>query len=248
MKIIVNSELYPYLIPANIPLVRVGNMQTDGGYVIPQSLLNSVNGVLSFGVGDDWTFDSDFKNLRPDCTIHAYDSTVEFEQLSEKQMLSYNNTYQGIVKHYHENIGKQFIRPEFTEFSTAIERLNKQNIFVKMDIEGGEYTLTKDILDHKDIIAGLVIEYHGAASTSKHCFIEDLPTLTEHYKVVHIHANNSGPVIDGFPDYLELSFMRKDLVNSSELRHVTYIPGLDRPCSTFVDDYQIIFSDDQFIL
>lgn len=225
-------------------MIRIGNPETDGGYVIPQMIADSVDGLLSFGIGDDWAFDSHFKQLRPDCEIHAYDSTVEFDLFTQEQLESYNNTYQGLVKHYKENIGKQFIRSEFTEFSTAFERLNKNNIFVKMDIEGGEYTLTKDILDHKDSIAGLVIEYHGAASTSRHCFLEELPVLTEHYDVVHIHANNSGPVINNFPDYLELTFVRKNLVNIDTTRLDTYIEGVDKPCSLFLDDYKIKFNHD----
>ena len=243
MEIILNTNQYPYLVPLDMPMIRIGNNETDGGYVLPQSIIDSVDGLLSFGIGDDWSFDSHFKQLRPDCKIHAYDSTVEFDQINNEQLESYNNTYQGLVTHYKENIGKQFIRSEFTEFSTAFERLNKKNIFVKMDIEGGEYTLTKDLLDHKDYIAGLVVEYHGAASTSRHCFLEELPVLTEHYAVVHIHANNSGPVIDGFPDYLELTFIRKDLVDNASTKSDTYIEGVDKPCSLFLDDYKIKFND-----
>ena len=242
--IILNQKDYPYLVPLDLPMIRIGNTETDGGYVIPQLLLDSVDGVLSFGIGDDWTFDNHFKQLRSDCEIHAYDSTVEFDLFTQEQLESYNNTYQGSAKHYKENIGKKFIRSEFTEFSTAFERLNKTNVFVKMDIEGGEYTLTKDILDHKDSIAGLVIEYHGAASTSRHCFLEELPIITEHYSVVHIHANNSGPVVNGFPDYLELTFIRKDLTDNASVKYNTYIVGVDKPCSLFLDDYEIEFHND----
>jgi len=244
MKILLDAEQYCYLIPLDMPMIRIGNKETDGGYVLPQMLVNSVDGLLSFGIGDDWTFDNHFKQLRPDCDIHAYDSTVDFAQFTTEQQKSFNDTYQNNVKHYKENIGKQFIRSEFTEFSTAFDRLNKNNIFVKMDIEGGEYTLTKDILDHKKNIAGLVIEYHGAASTSKHCFLEELPIIAEHYAVVHIHANNSGPVVDGFPDYLELTFLRKDLAGNTSIKLDTYIEDVDKPCSLFVDDYKIKFTHD----
>jgi len=125
MHITLNTQQYPYLVPLDLPMIRIGNTETDGGYVIPRQVLDCVDGVLSFGVGDDWTFDSHFKQLRSDCEIHAYDSTVEFDLFTQEQLESYNNTYQGLVKHYKENIGKKFIRSEFTEFSTAFERLNK---------------------------------------------------------------------------------------------------------------------------
>lgn len=232
------------MIPTVEPMIRIGNNVTDGGYVIPQCAVDSVDGVLSLGLGDDWSFDDHFHQLRPDCTIHSYDSTIEVGEFDQNLLNQYRKTFQNNVRHFPENVGKQFIRSEFTELTTAIDRLDKDNIFLKMDIEGGEYTLTKDICDNQSRIAGMVIEYHGAASTSKHCFLEELPLLTEYYQVVHIHANNSGPVINGFPDYLELTFLRKDLCTNDQQRLVTYINDLDRPCSTFVDDYQILFSDD----
>jgi hypothetical protein len=244
LKIILDSQEYSFLIPADVELVRVGNNTTDGGYVIPESLVDSVDGLLSLGLGDDWSFDDHFHQLNPDCVVHAYDSTITPDQFDHNLLTQYNKTFKGNVRHFCENIGKQFIKPDFTELTTAIERLGKDNIFIKMDIEGGEYTLTKDICSHRSTIAGLVVEYHGAASTSKHCFLEELPVLTEYYQVVHVHANNSGPIINGFPDYLEISFMRKDLCLSNQLRFSTYIDHLDRPCSIFCDDYRVYFSKD----
>jgi len=89
----------------------------------------------------------------------------------------------------------------------------------------------------------MVVEYHGAATTSGHCFLEELPILTQHYRCVHIHANNSGPVVAGFPDYLELTFLRRDLCTTPQQRLDTYIEALDRPCSTYREDYRIVFSD-----
>lgn len=242
MNITLKASDYLYLVPAAVDLIRVGNPDTDGGYVVPADLVSSVDGVLSLGIGDDWSFDQHFQQLNPRCDLHAYDGTLQLEQFDNSMLASYRQTFQGPAVHFAESVGKQFIRPEFTEFDTVIERLNKSNIFVKMDIEGGEYTLTRDIVDHRNIIAGLVIEYHGAASTSKHCFLEELPQLTHHYQVVHVHANNSGPVIEGFPDYLEITFLRRDLCESSQLRFETYIDHLDRPCSVFCDDYRMFFT------
>jgi hypothetical protein len=231
MNIVLNPTQFPYLIPVAVELIRIGNPDTDGGYVVPQLAVDTADAVLSLGIGDDWSFDQHWNRLNPNARIHSYDATID------------NYNPEPPVCHYYENVGKQFICSEFTEFTTALERISGNNIFVKMDIEGGEYTLTRDILHHRDRIIGLVIEYHGAASTSQHCFIEELPVLTQHYQCVHIHANNSGPVIDGFPDYLELTFLRQDLCVTTQQRFDTYIEALDRPCSTYREDYRIVFSD-----
>jgi hypothetical protein len=216
-------------VPVDIDLVRVGNPDTDGGYVVPQLAVAMADSVLSMGIGDDWSFDQHWHQLRHDVAIHSYDATIE--------------NYHPVppVYHHYENIGKQFICSEFTELATALDRIAGKNIFVKMDIEGGEYTLTQDICDNRSRIMGLVIEYHGAASTSKHCFLEEAPALSQFYQCVHIHANNSGPIIEGFPDYLELTFLRKDLCTDVLQRTNTYIDKLDRPCSTYHEDYRVEF-------
>jgi hypothetical protein len=231
MNIILNLNQYPYLVPADVELVRIGNPDTDGGYVVPQLAVDAADAVLSLGIGEDWSFDQHWHQLRPNTVIHSYDATIE----------NYNPAPP--IHHYYENVGKQFIRSEFTEFATALTRLPGDKVFVKMDIEGGEYTLTQDILSNKKRIVGLVIEYHGAASTSQHCFVEELPALAQYYQCVHIHANNSGPVVDGFPDYLELTFLRRDLCTTTAQRFDTYMAHLDRPCSTYQEDYCIVFSD-----
>jgi hypothetical protein len=231
MIITLNSQQYPYLVPADVALVRIGNDITDGGYVVPELAIDTADAVLSLGIGDDWSFDTHWHHARPNAVIHSYDATID------------NYSPAPPIAHYYENVGKQFIRSEFTEFATAMHRLPGNNVFVKMDIEGGEYTLTRDILNHQHRIMGMVIEYHGAASTSQHCFVEELPVLTQHYQCVHIHANNSGPVINGFPDYLELTFLRRDLCTATQQRLDTYMDQLDRPCSTYREDYRIVFSD-----
>ncbi len=231
MIIKLNSKQYSYLVPAAVDLVRVGNPDTDGGYVVPKLTVHLADAVLSLGIGDDASFDQHWHQLQPNAVIHSYDATID------------NYTPEPSIQHYYENIGRQFIRSEFTEFATAMNRIPGNNVFVKMDIEGGEYTLTSDILNHRQRITGLVIEYHGAASTSQHCFLQEVPALSEFYQCVHIHANNSGPVIAGFPDYLELTFLRRDLCTGAQQRLDTYMDHLDRPCSTYLEDYRIVFSD-----
>jgi hypothetical protein len=231
MTITLSCQEYSYLIPVAVELVRIGNPDTDGGYVVPQLAVDTADAVLSLGIGEDWSFDQHWHQLKPGVEIHSYDATIA----------NYNPELP--VHHYYENVGKQFIRSEFTEFTTAMNRLPGKNVFVKMDIEGGEYTLTKDILANHHRIMGLVVEYHGAGSTSQHCFLEELPVLTQRYQCVHIHANNSGPVVDGFPDYLELTFLRRDLCTTTAQRFDTYMDQLDRPCSTYREDYRVMFSD-----
>ena len=46
----------------------------------------------------------------------------------------------------------------------TIERINKKPIFLKIDIEGWEYRLLKDLITYSEVIEGLVIEFHDENS------------------------------------------------------------------------------------
>ena len=54
------------LLPIEIDdLVRIGR-DNDGGYVLPQRIFNYCDGLLSYGINKDWSFEKEFfkKNLR----------------------------------------------------------------------------------------------------------------------------------------------------------------------------------------
>ena len=62
--------------PITFPgLIRVGRKR-DGGYVVPRSIVDSINVLLSFGVFDDWSFEEGIRSLNPNTKIEAYDNSV----------------------------------------------------------------------------------------------------------------------------------------------------------------------------
>lgn len=62
--------------PIEFPgLIRVGR-HVDGGYVVPQSVVDSINVLVSFGVNDDWSFEEGIKELNPKAKIETYDNSV----------------------------------------------------------------------------------------------------------------------------------------------------------------------------
>ena len=58
-------------------LVRIGR-PNDGGYVIPKTVFKLCDGLLSFGINKDWSFEKDFSNRNPKANIHCYDYSVNF--------------------------------------------------------------------------------------------------------------------------------------------------------------------------
>ncbi len=50
------------------------------------------------------------------------------------------------------------------------------------------------------------------------------------FEIVHVHANNfTPPYRDGFPEALEITLARKDLVRGTLRRKALPLPELDRP-------------------
>jgi hypothetical protein len=90
---------------------------------------------------------------------------------------------------------------------------------------------------------GLVIEFHGLTQSD---IIPQFPQLVqklqEYFDIVHLHANNTGPVDNNnLPEYLEITFLRRDLNDSSTVRRDCYLPGVDFPCNPQLEEYLIRF-------
>ena len=70
------SKNLNYLRPITINnLFRVGN-KTDGGYVVPSKPFQQLDGIISFGLGDNFTFEDHALQLNNKLNIIVYDHTV----------------------------------------------------------------------------------------------------------------------------------------------------------------------------
>ena len=61
-------------------LIRIGRAN-DGGYVIPKKVFIMCDGLLSYGINKDWSFEKDFWKKNPNAIIHCYDHSVSFLKL-----------------------------------------------------------------------------------------------------------------------------------------------------------------------
>jgi hypothetical protein len=57
-------------------LIRVGNKEKDGGYVLSQRQVAATKVLMGLGINYDWTFEADFKNQNKDVSIYCYDFSV----------------------------------------------------------------------------------------------------------------------------------------------------------------------------
>lgn len=245
-------------------LIRVGN-PNDGGYVVPQRAVLESTALLSFGVSTDWSFEQRFADLNPNVEIHAYDHTVS-------EPLFKHDFHKGLVKfllgaltldalrnrfklwrtfraffgphatHFRQRIYDTHQQPLDTTLDEVFARTGSGKIFLKMDIEGGEYRIIGDILHHADRIEALVIEFHDTKPL-REVFRSAVKRLQERFDVVHLHGNNCGPLApDGFPDFVEITFTKRREPMRRSRRSSLPVQGLDAPNDPGREDYSFHFS------
>lgn len=203
--------------------VRYGR-ERDGGYVIGK-LDIIYDCYLSCGIATEESFTKDFltnnKNIKEGHSF-AFDGTID------KYPKKYSKTITFIKKNinsYNDNNN-----------TNLVDLMNKyNNIFLSMDIEGGEYPWIMAIESkYLNKIAQIVIEFHGL--TSNTTWGADLKTKekclqklsTTHY-LIHAHGNNFAPVENGIPDVIELTYINKKFFKKRPLENTTILPikGLD---------------------
>ena len=113
-------------------------------------------------------------------------------------------------------------------------------MFLKIDIEGGEYQIIDDILRFSDRITSLVIEFHEAHDRKRFC--NSIKQLQTCFHIVHIHGNNCAPRSpDGLPDVLEITFLPIDSVSLGLRRTTLPLADLDSPNHDGWPDYPLTF-------
>ena len=255
--------LLPFYVD-NTELVRLGSID-DGGYVVPIETITSSSMLISCGINDNWDFEKDFVK-KSKTSVWAYDYSVDskfwyskfkkdlikflllkiFKPKKIYKMLQYID-FLFFFKLFSKN--RFFLRKIGNEPGSLslIEIINnrlsvKNNIFLKIDIEGSEYSILKDIINLKNKLQGIVIEFHDVSKNidiiSK--FIEELKS---DLYLVHIHGNNySVKELNRNPEAIELTFSKKSLHLNNKTNDKLYpIADLDFPNSKRSPDVKLSF-------
>lgn len=223
-----------WLCPVQAPnLTRLGDLM-DGGYIVPRGIVDKADGLLSLGLGDNWSFDAAWHALKPKDPIHLYDGSVTRDSLQVTINVpvrrnldlksAYDAFFTGQIQHINKNVGPG---SDQIDLNACLDGLQGQNTFIKMDIEGGEYALIESILANSSRIIGMVMEFHFCNS-HRAVFQTAVTALQKEYTIVHLHGNNHVDIgNEGLTDCLELTFARRDLCPDTQPRTNCYIDGLD---------------------
>lgn len=230
MQLILGKS-FDYLIPYDVPMIRLGS-QGDCGHVVPVQALDAQY-LVSMGLGTNWSFDEQWLTMVPDGRIHAYDGTIEPSAFTGSLRLAYDKFFQKSVVHYLENVYKNNIDDVLNRVSGPA--------FFKIDIEGSEYEIISRVAQESNTI-GMMVEFHALDINYIRQKFEHEVRSMDQFRIVHVHANNFGGVsTDGLPHTLEISFLRKTLCENANQRYQVYLPGLDSPNDLNKEDYILYF-------
>jgi hypothetical protein len=200
-------------------LIRLGNT-SDGGYVVPEITLKKIDGVISFGLNDDWSFEESLlDHIDKEINVHIYDHSVGikayFRQLCNNLLSIYGlsslifgtqkwrNIFSSISTIYNYLI---FFKGNIKHFKNRVYN----RIDFPCDIEIHEIfekqKNCKNILLKMDIEGGEyrildeILKYSDKVpiitcefhevGPLRMTFEKNIKELQKEYQIVHIHGNN----------------------------------------------------------
>lgn len=260
---------FSFLKPVKInKLIRLG-AKFDGGYIVHKEISQNIEEMITFGLGNDWSFELNLikigkKNLK----IHMYDHTVSIKPYLKnvfkvsRRFLTFRTdyfdlkeTYSNILQYlflkfnrniilYYKKISNKVLKHKNeVNLKFALNKLNlKKNIFLKIDIEGSEYKIISDIVKYQSKIEMIVIEFHDIKKNIDK-FKTKILELKKFFFIAHIHGNNHSTFnIYGFPDVLELTFLKKKYL-PKKINYNLRFPRsrLDYPNNKLKNDLKFVF-------
>lgn len=161
-------------------LIRLGK-DNDGGYLVSRTDVMATKKLISFGIGCDWIFEQQFIELAQ-CPLSAYD-----EKIPPQCHAELTDWFQG-----HKQFQEVAVCGSSQNTGISLQQCCQgQDIFLKCDIEGGEYAIIDDILAMGDIWTGMAIEIHHIDNWDNYNAITGLIAKIP-LKLLHVHANNWG--------------------------------------------------------
>jgi hypothetical protein len=188
--------------------IRLGDPHC-GGYVLADIPNIQYGILLSGGIDRNILFEHDFVG-KYNCPCLAYDGTIQTIDITDPNITFIKKNIAGYSNESTTNLHDEIN--------------GNQNIFVKMNIEGWEFSwiesLTSDYIDKLD---QMVIEFHHPI-VHGHIFKQ----LNETHYLVHFHGNNCCGVMNNkgihIPNVFQATYLHKKYITSPEL-NTDVIPG-----------------------
>ncbi|MDP1614437.1 MAG: hypothetical protein Q8L68_01430 [Methylococcales bacterium] len=209
-------------------LRRIGK-DYDGGYIIPEIALEQADVIMGYGINDDSSFEEEASSIYGKRS-YGFDGSVALKKITHK-LFHFSPIY--LIKHgvRAENI------TNFSSFQDHLEifHLQGKKLFIKMDIEGNEYTSMPDVLEHSSYITGITFEIHFFEEDQLPLALHLLQQMQKDFILVHVHGHNYCSrfimnQVSEIPRIIELSYVNKQLIQHAHLAEDQKHPtALDMP-------------------
>lgn len=250
---------WKYLQPIRTSNLARFGQNCDGGYLMNSDLPMKSEMLISFGMGQNVDFELAVIESNPEIETIIYDHTVVLPSRAKlleaflrscksrnlrhfRNAILFRKKYLKLTKHASHSQTKITDR-KWNSYDTQIEEvlaltLGKSYI-LKCDIEGDEYKIIPYILENLGNCTALIIEFHNLSYCWK--LLEDtVAKLSQSHPIVHLHANNYSDLASiGIPEVLEITFVDKNLVNSTGLITELPLKSLDCPNSRSRRDFTL---------
>ncbi len=246
-------------------LKRMGGMY-DGGYVVHYPSLLQADCMVSYGVGYDVTFETEFHQVtgKP---VYAFDPTMtKLGYLKEgfisgkyadtlkraAKLLMWQTKQKELETHQIHFVPEGLGDTNTPDFKTIGYHYSKFNLhhkklLLKIDIEGAEYKVMNDdsFYPHLDNVVQLLFEFHWL-DTRLEKLMQMFKKIERTHSLIHIHANNYGTTFDyrgkHVPQVIEGAFLHNSFLKEKKRSEQSYpISGLDFPCDKRKEDISLNF-------
>ena len=243
--------------------IRLG-AASDGGYVIPQNVLDDVRVVVSLGVNLDWSFETELLEKAPNVNVWSYDYTTRFSYIlwwaatrffaspltrEPRHLSAWRKPISYLFYRWSPRVKHRAKFVRMTPGSDSVPPVEVVSslpthtpTLIKMDIEGGEYDVYKSLVfNNRDIVA-VAMELHHVGKDDRAWDLVD--RLLEHFTITYVHANNAGRLSnENVPEFVELTFVRNDYAGAYVRSSAEpYLHPLSKPNLTDKPDHPIAFS------
>jgi hypothetical protein len=207
-----------YIYDTGYNLIKIGEGDQDGSYLIPNAL-KDIKYCFSPGVGETVNFENDLK--KNNIKSFLADGTL-FKNKIKK--IDYDFINKNINTYYDEKNIKleQWI-------NLKLKKKEQKNLLLQMDIEGNEYSIildaSRDVLKKFKI---LIIEFHDfynlGSPAGLQLYTDVFMKLLQDFYICHIHPNNCCGYVNlnkiSIPQVMEFTFINKK--NVRKLNKITY--------------------------
>jgi len=230
---------------------------------LDKRIIDITEKIITCGLNDDWEFEKHFLKINPSCEVMAYDHTINkkfwikrfkkdilhfflFKKLKLRKIISIFKYYDYINffknknknKHYELKISNKNIKNKEITINKILT--NHDNLILKIDIEGDEYNILKQILNNSKKINTLLIEFHDIQKNMN--LIKEFIEQSSDLKLIHIHGNNHSCVDKNTdPNIIELTF-----TNIKKIKFEQKITEKKYPIEKL--DYKNVYRKNDFIL